>query len=391
MYRRVAAVSPSFSIAERRLRFSGRLLGPWRLVVACFLFGAPLPLRAQTSDALFGGWRFAPQPLASRPAGLGGAYVAVADSVHAAFANPAGLTLIPAWEVNGSTLRPWAGAAGGPRVFRLAAYVSGLDPWDDTAPAEGAPGITAEVQEVGVAAAALLMPRVRLGLAAATTRLRARSEPASSPEAATLRGVSRETAWTMGLMVDLVRRPRISSPSLRLGLAYRPAIDWTVERVGPGRVPETRPVDLRRPTLVSAGLAWRHSGRWIVSTQADLIRYREVIRALDRNTAPGTSQAFRLENAVEPSFGVEWASHLKCGCGNVRVRAGVRGESPGRLRYVGADPSLARVFPGDRWRAVATLGASFVGEYFGRAIRLDVDSADLARGPHLSVGASVRF
>jgi hypothetical protein len=40
---------------------------------------------------------------------------------------------------------------------------------------------------------------------------------------------------------------------------------------------------------------------------------------------------------------------------------------------------------------VATLGASFVGEYFGRAIRLDVDSADLARGPHLSVGASVRF
>jgi hypothetical protein len=69
----------------------------------------------------------------------------------------------------------------------------------------------------------------------------------------------------------------------------------------------------------------------------------------------------------------------------------VRAQSPGVLEYEGSDPARAADFPGASWRALFTLGGSFVGEYFGRAVRLDLDAADLARGPRLSVGLSARF
>src|SRR5262249_61882464 len=71
------------------------------------------PAAAQTTDALFAGWRWSPMALGSRPAGLGGAFVAVADGKEAASANPAGLALIPAWEAGGFPGRPRVGAARG--------------------------------------------------------------------------------------------------------------------------------------------------------------------------------------------------------------------------------------------------------------------------------------
>jgi hypothetical protein len=116
-----------------------------------------------------------------------------------------------------------------------------------------------------------------------------------------------------------------------------------------------------------------------------------VLGALGRNTGQAAAEGFRLPDAVEPRLGLELMTPLSCGCGNLRLRAGVSGRSPGMIEYEGADPDLSRAFAGGSWRAVLSAGGSFVGEYFGRAVRLDLDSTDLLRGPRISVGLSARF
>ena len=348
---------------------------------------------AQTDDPAFGRWRFTPEPLGARPAGLGGAFVAVADDGRAAVANPAGIALVPSWEAVTSSLRTWAGLAGGWRGLRLAAYGWGAGaqgiPIPGGAAGAAAGRLTSTVTELGLAAGLSPLPRLSVGVAASWTEMHLRSEfLADAAEAASLAGEPSPVRWTAGMLVDLTARGRSPISSLRLGVAVQPGFDWSVDRTAPGAAP--RVVAIRRPTVASVGLAWRPAARWLLSGETDLIRHREVVRTLRRNVGQA-ADGMELPDRVEPHLGVEFATHLSCGCGNVRLRAGVRGRSPGLLHYTGTDPSRARAFPGEPWRAVATLGGSFVGEYFGRALRLDLDSTDLLDGPRLSAGVSMRF
>ena len=85
---------------------SGRWAGAMVVVVAAAF---PAPGRAQTSDIVFGGWSWRSRDVGSRPAGLGGAYVAVADSIRTATVNPAGIALIPRAELALGTANLWAG------------------------------------------------------------------------------------------------------------------------------------------------------------------------------------------------------------------------------------------------------------------------------------------
>ena len=59
-------------------------------IVAFLAASLPVPGQAQTSDIVFGGWSWRSRDVGSRPAGLGGAYVAVADSIRTATVNPGG-------------------------------------------------------------------------------------------------------------------------------------------------------------------------------------------------------------------------------------------------------------------------------------------------------------
>ena len=95
--------------------------------VAGALLALAPPLAAQTNDPLFAGFRWAPGAPGSRPAGMGGAFVGLADGVKAAVANPAGLTLIPINEIGLSSGKPWLGAGFGPQRFRVAGYLAQTD------------------------------------------------------------------------------------------------------------------------------------------------------------------------------------------------------------------------------------------------------------------------
>jgi hypothetical protein len=191
------------------------------------------------------------------------------------------------------------------------------------------------------------------------------------------------------VLLDLVGSRRGSLPSLRLGVSYQPGFDWSAD-LRRGRDPVGSDVAVRRPSLIATGLSYRPSDRWGFSAQGDLIRYREVVDALRRNSGDAAAD-FSLPNALEPRLGVEFASPLWCGCGVVKLRAGLHYQSPGTLRYSGHDRALAGSFVPTQWKTVFSLGGSIFSEYVGNALRLDVDSKDLFDGPELSFGIVWRF
>jgi hypothetical protein len=112
--------------------------------------------------------------------------------------------------------------------------------------------------------------------------------------------------------------------------------------------------------------------------------------ALRRNVG-AAARNFDIPDVIEPRVGSEMAIPLTCGCGTLKVRGGVQYLSPGTLVYTATDPVLQDIFGVRSWRAVASLGGSFFAEYFGRALRFDVDSKDVFRGPELSFGVVLRF
>src|SRR5262245_34512336 len=120
----------------------------------CVILAPSAP--AQTPDPLFAGWSFAPQTVGSRPAGLGGAFVGLADDAKAAFVNPAGLTLVPLTEVSMSSGERWASAATDLRTVHLAGYLTRHE--------ESTASLASSSWEGGLSAA--FRPRRRLSLGA---------------------------------------------------------------------------------------------------------------------------------------------------------------------------------------------------------------------------------
>src|SRR5262245_20124519 len=320
------------------------LVGRAMPATAALLLALASPSAAQIPDATFAGYSFAPITVGSRPAGMGGAFVGLADDTKAAVVNPAGLILIPLTEVGLSSGERWAAAATGRPTIRIAGYLTRDD--------QDAPALGSSVPEGGIAAGVRPLRRLSLGVGVAWSRLSLDSSP-DAPVAA-LGGEDTHVRVTVGMLVGLVDTSRRALPALRLGVSFQPGFDWSIPSAPPpGAAPGS--VGVRRPSLLSAGLAWRPSDRWTVGLQGDLVRYREVMDSLRRN-AGGAAEDWSLPDAVEPRLGLEFSAPLWCGCGVVKLRGGVHYRSSGTLRYGGADPALARAFEGDGWETVATMG-----------------------------------
>jgi hypothetical protein len=355
------------------------------LPIACVL--VPLEVAAQTDEPVFVNWRANPLTVGSRPAGMGGAFVAVADDARAAFLNPAGLTQIPLTEISASSGRPWLAAASGRQRIRLAAYFT--DAEQDSLPTpEGAPrsSLQPAVWEIGAAAGFQPFRHVRLGASVAYRHLTIEQE-GDPPEGThpLVGGKDSAVRATVGILVDLIPVRIVGASPLKLGVSFQPGVSFEVPRA------EGEAVELRRPSVTSVGLAWRANNAWSFSAQADVVRYHEVVDALVRNVGADAARDFLLVNAVEPRLGTEFATPLRCGCGTIKIRAGLHYESPGTLVFTGPDPELRDAFRVRSWRTTVTMGASLFAEHFSNALRIDVDSRDVIHGPALSVGVVWRF
>lgn len=365
----------------------------WALLVALILAA---PAAAQTADPIFAGFRWAPETAGSRPAGVGGAFTAIADGGKAVYVNPAGLALIPSWEVDLSSGERWVAVSGqARRHLTLSAYATKLGEQEvQPAGLDGAPSgsLASSEREAGLGFGAEPVRRVRIGATVAWSHLSLDGlrRAGDADEATTVAADSTHVRLTTGVLLTLVGSETRSFPTLRLGLSYQPGFDWTAQ-VADGNTGEpASPVAIRRPSLLTAGLAWRTADRWSFSAQGDFIRYHEVVDALRRNVGD-RGDGFSLPDVVEPRLGAEFGAPLWCGCGVVKLRAGIHYQSPGTLRYVGDDPWALAAFTAGRWRTVYSLGGSFMTEHFGKAVRLDLDAKDLFDGPELSFGMAWRF
>ncbi|MET0553668.1 MAG: hypothetical protein ABW221_11565 [Vicinamibacteria bacterium] len=353
--------------------------------------GAAAPATAQTTDPVFAGWRFSPATVGSRSAGMGGAFAAVADDARAAVTNPAGLTQVPVNEVSLSSGRPWAAVATGRRRFRLAAYATKAEQ-EPAEPRDGPERIALQpsITEYGVAAGLQMLKRVRIGAAMAHSRLNVEEEGRNASNGAQplhplVGGEEAQVRFTAGVLIDIFRANGASTSPLRFAFAVQPGIDWSVPRPGGGTT------DVRRPSVTSFGLGWRADNHWSFSAQGDFIRFQDVVQTLRRNVGDEAAAGFDLPDEVEPRVGGEYATPLTCGCGSVKVRAGLHYQSPGTLRYQGDDRALLAAFSGQRRQTVFTLGGSLFAEHFGNAIRFDLDARDVLDGPDLSFGVVWRF
>lgn len=352
---------------------------------------SPVSVAAQTDDAVFGGWRSNPLTVGSRPAGLGGAFVALADDGRAAVVNPAGLTQIPLTEITLSSGRPWFSIGRGQGRLHLAAYYTKAEQEQASfLNEESRLALQASIWEAGAAAAVQALGRVRVGVAVAYQHLRIEEEGrgpenGSQPVSSLVGREDGQVRTTIGAMVDLIPARVAGSSPLKLGLTFQPGVSFMVPR------PANPDVEIRRPRVTSLGLAFRASNAWSLTGQLDFIRYDEVVDALRRNVGETAGRDFVLSNAAEPRLGAEYATPLRCGCGTVKIRAGLHYESPGTLEFQGGDPLLREAFRVRSWRTTVSLGASLFAEHFGNALRFDVDSRDVMDGPALSAGVVWRF
>ena len=416
--------------------------------IAAFLAAfLPVPGQAQTSDIVFGGWSWRSRDVGSRPAGLGGAYVAVADSIRTATVNPAGVALIPRAELAAGTANLWAGvgfslrstakaatppqgptpAAPPPRIpvrptqpggtlvvpcaparltrpLAVALFAEQAVTQDNRVEVVRGPSLTesgqlsSTAEEVGLSVARGLVPWLDLGVTVSWRHVRLEGESAilnlagDELSRVTIGGDSNKARGIAGLLATF--GPSSDPTAFRLGLAYhQDLVAWKVERteldrVG-GKVFGPRTIDIEEPPVFAAGAALRLSDTWLFTGEVDYIWYERVTRSLERNTDAATASPFRLRNRLEPRLGLEMTRPSPTG-GYFKVRAGIRRETPGRLAYEGTDPILLQAFgrSGDAFRAGA--GASLLGEFYENGFRFDVDISQVVVERLTSVRAAGR-
>jgi hypothetical protein len=422
---------------------SGVRSGVMVAAVAAFL---PAAGRAQTSDILFGGWSWRSRDPGSRPAGLGGAYVAVADSIRTATVNPAGIALIPRAELALGTANLWAGAGfslrrtakptgpvgptptapAGPvpvrptqpgagvvvpcapprltRPLAVALFGEQAVTQDNQVDVVRGPGrsetglLSSTAEEAGFSLARGLTPWLDLGVTVSWRHVRLEGESAvldldgDELSHITIGGDSNKARGIAGLLATF--GPASDPTAFRLGVAYhQDLVAWKVERteidrVG-GVVTGPRTIDIEEPPVLAAGAALRLSDIWLFTGEVDYIWYERVTRSLERNTDAATAAPFRLGNRLEPRLGIEMTRPSPTG-GYFKVRAGIRRETPGRLAYDGPDPTLRQAFgeSGDAFRAGA--GASLLGEFYENGFRFDVDISQVVVERLTSVRAAGR-
>jgi hypothetical protein len=391
------------------------------------------PSHAQTSDVLFGGWNSRPQDVGSRPAGLGGAFVAVADDTRAAVTNPAGIALVPELEVSFGLGELWgafatalrgetvpvsgiptdsAGASAPcppgpqPRPWALAFFGQQRNDQQSAVTVVSGPGLleqgvlSADREQIGLVVARGLTPWLNLGLSLQWRHLRLeglsslQDAEGTDLQRVTFDGDANKARAVVGALATFGGRR--APTAFRIGVAYEHDLSrWTVERravdIAAGTVAPTTQVRIEEPPLLSAGMAWRVNEAWLLSGQLDYIWYGTVLTALADNQSE-EADLFRIDDGLEPRFGIEYTRPSPIG-GYLKLRAGIRRETGGRLSYEGTDLGRTQAFTEVPPAFRGAVGASLLAEFYERAARLDFDMSQVvvARTSSVSAAGTRRF
>jgi long-subunit fatty acid transport protein len=391
-----------------------------------------LPAAAQTNDHVFRSWRWSENVEAPRAAGLAGAFVAVADDSSATYLNPAGLVLLPKTELSASlgtagsgTITPLGDrfesrtdpgfiGGGGLVAKRLAvgAYVTRAHHshvvFESTAPDVAAePGfstardlaaetgfIDVKVTDAGAAVAWQPLSRVYVG-ARLNVRYLELEGLLSVSDQLTRSGVTVET-FRVGLdsgdartTVDFGALVQIAD-SVRFGAVHRTGASWGVNRTSRNPAAkielDERPTELRSPSVLSAGLAWRLNPQVLLSAQVDYVLYSQLQSNLDIRNGAFAREDYDLSNAAEPRLGLELSRRV--GGVSLQLRGGIHSQAPGSLRYTGPDTVEKLVFPATKRRTLVATGLSVISRV---GLRLDSSALFQGEGTSFALGLAMRF
>ncbi len=385
------------------------------LAAALGLGGSP-SLLAQTNDHLFRSWRWPPDIHSAGQAGWGGAGVASLDEASAGELNPALLTSLTKNQAYAGGLAFGAGQTGvgdrldsrlslgtcGAAVRVSRRLVLGLEVSEPRAlrlelapvrlPDGSADDGWLEVRgfDLRAAAAFRVTPRLHLGARLVSSRLsleaEARHDPATGPSDLTLQALGRTTALGGGLGMLYE-----AGAGLSLALASDLGLAWRFSRraqnpllgvvLDPGS-----DFEIRRPSVLRAGLRLAVSRRLGLAAQVDLVRMSEVSAGLVIAQGARSRDEYRLADALEPRLGAEVSIPLRRL--SVQVRGGLHLQAPGQLRFEGPDPLEAAAFQGSQWSLTGALGASLVTE---GGLRVDLAGQLGGERPLFLVGAGLRF
>jgi hypothetical protein len=342
---------------------------------------------AQTNDHVFRSWRWEEEVAAARPAGLAGAFVAVANDASAAALNPAGLLALPrdGREIAASALRRGSGTAGpgdsflsrtglgyGGAAIRLgdswaigASYAEPralrleISPFLLPSGARDHGFIEAELHNFGVSAAFLATPRLRLGAGLTASRLTLDANGGRSVDRVfheVVNEASEETRLrpSVGLLYD-------AGSKVRLGLLARPGAGWTLNRnsFNPAASIVLDPGSrhrVRAPDVFSAGATVRVFRRLLLTGQADLVRYSQIRNDMGVMRGAVLGEDYVLDDALEARAGAEWT--IPVGSLDLALRGGLYSQAPGSIVYVGPDRDEATAFSGSERRLIGAAGAT---------------------------------
>jgi len=332
------------------------------------------PLDAQTNDFFFRGWAWTRDAGAPRAAGLAGAAVALDDDLSALDANPALLTSLERTQValglarrgSGETsaddaLLPETGlgpAAVAARLgdhwavgfFRTEVQSSSLDITDQIAEAETTESghLDCATTDAGAAVAVRLTSRFSLGVRVAATRFSVESEYviAQGPGLPLYRVGIGDDATVIVTTVGVRQAP---SRALSLGASFTTGGSWTLRRTSIfPRLDEALPTEatfaVRRPSIASAGAAWRAAPWLRAVAQVDRLSFGSQDENLSNETLDHWRERLGIELsrayrsvAVQARAGVA----MSLSWPSLSFRSGAASDSPA----YSAPPDTARLPP----------------------------------------------
>ncbi|HLA78076.1 MAG TPA: hypothetical protein VJU18_10905 [Vicinamibacteria bacterium] len=373
-------------------------------------------LQAQTNDHLFRSWQWPPEVHSARQAGWAGAGVASLDEATAGELNPALLASLTKNQAYAGGLAYGAGQTGvgdhldsrvalgtcgvAARVSRR--FVLSLEVSEaralrlELAPVR-LPDGSADAGWLRVtgfdlrgAVAFRLTPRLHVGARMVSSRLSldadARHDPATGPSDLTVQASG--TATNLGAGLGLAYQ---ASGWLTLAVSSDTGMGWRFSRRAQNpalgvELDAGSPFEIRRPSLLRAGVSVAPSRRLRLLAQLDLVRWSEIPAGLVIAQGPRARDEYRLADALEPRLGAEASVPLRRT--SLQVRGGVHVQGAGQLRFEGPDATETAVFQGAKTRLVASLGASLITE---RGWRLDVAGSVGGERPAFLVGIGLGF
>lgn len=347
---------------------------------------APAGVAAQ-EDAGFAGFQFNRSLPGARSLAMGGAFVALADDATAAYANPAGLTLLerPEVSIEGRRWRTTSAIADGGSVgpggdvsgvgiseesatvdtLSFASYVHARRDarWAFAAYHHELANFEADLGSAGVftPGGQLLGPyRFETDLEIAHFGL------AGSWEAGESLRLGAGVSWydfaldgTQTVFADPPDQDRVITRNFRrgddsdiafnVGLLWQAGLDWSVGlawrqgpgfeleqivRLGVGTPPLVESGAFEVPDQVAAGVAWQPNESLTANLEIDWVEYSALLEANRLGDAPGAG-SFRLDDGYEVRLGLEYLFLLR------------RGDSIAVMAGAWLDPDHTLVFAGD--------------------------------------------